>query len=120
MDAVRDQFLTDNPGSAHDAGGRQQDSGPHGSGTEKPEIYIPSKTPIPGSTKGGSYADMTFTDAQGRKVYVQTVDKGPVNGMSQREWDNANRISKDDPDAIVITVQKGAASASGSLNTAGM
>jgi hypothetical protein len=47
------------------------------------------------------------------------VDKGKINGMSQREWTNANRIAKDD-DAIVITVVKGSTLAPGSLNTTGM
>ncbi|TFB30322.1 type IV secretion protein Rhs [Pedobacter alluvionis] len=49
---------------------------------------------------------MTF-DVNGETVYVQTVDKGNMHGMSQREWDNANRILRQEPDATVITVGKG-------------
>lgn len=50
---------------------------------------------------------MTFTDAKGRTVYIQTVDKGKVNGMTQYEWDNAVRITQQNPNAVVITVPKG-------------
>lgn len=63
---------------------------------------------------------MTFTDAKGRTVYVQIVDKGKVNGMSQREWDNVTRITKQDPKAVVITVVKGKITSPGSLNTTTM
>lgn len=63
---------------------------------------------------------MTFEDAQGRTVHVQTVDNGTVNGMSQREWDNANRITQQNPNAIVVTVQKGQTPAPGSLDTTNM
>ncbi|NWA48485.1 type IV secretion protein Rhs [Pseudomonas tolaasii] len=63
---------------------------------------------------------MTFKDSKLRTVYVQTVDKGPINGMSQREWENAVRITKQDPTAIVITVPKGNTPQLGALNTANM
>jgi hypothetical protein len=63
---------------------------------------------------------MTFKDAQGRTVYVQTVDKGKVHGMSQREWDNAVRITNQDPTAIVITVPKGNNIPPGVLDTSTM
>ncbi|AHC83507.1 type IV secretion protein Rhs [Pseudomonas monteilii SB3101] len=63
---------------------------------------------------------MTFTDAKGRTVYIQTVDKGKINGMSQREWDNAIRITKQDPSAIVITIVKGKITSPGSLDTTNM
>lgn len=76
--------------------------------------------PLNGGRKGGSYTDMTFKDAQGRTVYVQTVDKGPINGMSQREWNNAVRITMQNPSAIVITVPKGSVPIFGSMSTKGM
>ena len=112
MDGVRDQFMADNPTAQHTAGGRKI-----GTGTELSETYL---RPINGGRKGGSYADMTFTDAQGRTVYVQTVDKGTVNGMSQREWNNAVRITNQDPSAIVITVPKGNTVSPGALDTSTM
>ncbi len=114
MDQVRDQVHADNPGILHDNGGRSATGG-----KELPELYLPPVNPCPnGSRKGGSYPDMTFTDAQDRTVHVQTVDKGAVNGMSQREWDNANRITQQNPNAIVVTVQKG--NTPGALDTTNM
>ncbi|ECF5807423.1 RHS repeat domain-containing protein [Salmonella enterica subsp. enterica] len=124
MDEVRDQFDLDNPGSRHHRGGRASDTG-----NDKPELHLgPTKGP------GGSYTDMTYKDPQGRTVHIQTVDKGsyhvdkngnitkgkPGSGMSRREAENAARISKQDPGAIVITVPKGSTPASGSLNTGSM
>ena len=35
------------------------------------------------------------------------VDKGSYFGMDKREWDNANRIIRQEPNSIVITVRKG-------------
>ncbi|VWC77114.1 type IV secretion protein Rhs [Burkholderia lata] len=113
MDSVRDQYLADNPADRHVTGGRDALTG-----GERPETYLP---PLSGSgRKGSSYTDMTFRDSQGNLVYVQTVDKGPVNGMSQREWANANRITQQDPSAIVITVVKGSTLLPGDMNTATM
>lgn len=113
MEKVRDQVHADNPGISHQAGGRRNSTA-----AELPETYL---APLSGSgRKGGSYTDMTFKDAQGRTVYVQTVDKGKVNGMSQREWNNAVRITQQNPNAIVITVPKGSVPTPGSLNTSGM
>lgn len=116
MDQIRDQFLRDNKLSpiSHTQGGRQT-----GTGIELRETYL---KPLPGGLgrKGGSYTDMTFTDAKGRTVYIQTVDKGKINGMSQREWDNAIRITKQDPSAIVITIVKGKITSPGSLDTTNM
>ncbi|EOE0524178.1 RHS repeat-associated core domain-containing protein [Providencia stuartii] len=114
MDDVRDQFAKDNPGFTHLAGGRDAISK-----VELPETYL---KPLPGNTgrKGGSYTDMTFKDPNGKTVYIQTVDKGNINGMTQREWDNAVRITKQDPNAIVITVPKGSPLKPGALNTTGM
>ncbi|HEK1022040.1 TPA: type IV secretion protein Rhs [Proteus mirabilis] len=63
---------------------------------------------------------MTFTDSKGRTVYIQTVDKGNINGMTQREWDNAVRITQQNPKAIVITVPKRSTLQSGALDTASM
>jgi RHS repeat-associated protein len=99
MDGVRNQMDMDNPGITHLRGGRDATYG-----KELPETFL---KPLNPGRKGGSYADMTFKDAQGRTVYVQTVDKGSVNGMSQREWDNAVRITQQAASAIVITVPKG-------------
>ncbi|POM17554.1 Putative deoxyribonuclease RhsC [Burkholderia cepacia] len=113
MDGVRDQYLADNPTHRHVAGGRDSITG-----GERSETYLP---PLSGNgRKGSSYTDMTFRDSQGNSVYIQTVDKGPVNGMSQREWANANRITQQDPSAIVITVVKGSPLQPGDLNTAAM
>ncbi|MFN3985918.1 MAG: RHS repeat-associated core domain-containing protein [Rhodocyclaceae bacterium] len=113
MDGVRDRMLAENPNMRHQWGGRDRTNG-----TELPETYL---KPLGGTgRRGSSYTDMTFRDAQGRTVYVQTVDKGNVHGMSQREWNNAVRISQQDPSAIVITVQKGSMPAPGTLNTTGM
>ncbi|HEI8498821.1 TPA: type IV secretion protein Rhs [Proteus mirabilis] len=63
---------------------------------------------------------MTFKDPNGKTVYIQTVDKGNINGMTQREWNNAIRITKQDPSAIVITVPKGSSLKPGALDTTGM
>ena len=41
-------------------------------------------------------------------------------GMSQREWDNANRISRQETATRVVTVNKGATPPPGSLNIAHM
>ncbi|CAM3940064.1 RHS repeat-associated core domain-containing protein [Paracidovorax anthurii] len=112
MDQVRDQFQVDNPTYNHSQGGRDVITG-----AELPETYLP---PLNGGRKGSSYTDMTFTDAQGRTVYVQTVDKGSVNGMSQREWNNAVRITQQNPNAVVITVPKGSIPAAGTLDTSTM
>ncbi|KVL47759.1 hypothetical protein WT01_34110 [Burkholderia cepacia] len=113
MDGVRDQYLADNPTHTHTAGGRDRLTS-----SEQSETYL---RPLNGvGRKGSSYADLTFEDQQGRRIFVQTVDKGPVNGMSQREWTNANRITQQDPNAIVITIVKGATLQPGDLNTAAM
>jgi uncharacterized protein RhaS with RHS repeats len=109
MDTVRDRIIQDNPGILHTGGGRSQTSG-----TELPETYLKPLYPTPASTKGGSYVDMTF-EISGQKIYIQTVDKGSVSGMSQREWTNANRILQQDPNAIVVTVVKGKALKPGDL-----
>ncbi|WP_230084761.1 type IV secretion protein Rhs [Providencia stuartii] len=84
------------------------------------ETYLPLLNPAETGRKGGSYTDMTFTDAKGRTVYIQTVDKGNVNGMSQREWDNAVRITQQNPNAVVITVPKGNTLQPGALNVDNM
>ncbi|QVN21006.1 RHS repeat-associated core domain-containing protein [Burkholderia pyrrocinia] len=111
MDTVRDQYLADNPTHTHVAGGWNSITG-----AERPETYLP---PLNGSgRKGSSYTDMTFQDQQGNPIYIQTVDKGSANGMLQREWTNANRITQQDPNAIVVTIVKGAPLQPGDLNTA--
>ena len=115
MDSVRNQFELENPGAVHTGGGRSSVTG-----NNVPEVYIKPTTPTPGSTKGGSYADMTYKDASGRVVHVQTVDKGSVKGMSQREWDNAQRIARDNPGSVVITVPKGSVPSPGSLDVSKM
>ncbi|UPS62054.1 RHS repeat-associated core domain-containing protein [Providencia rettgeri] len=116
MDDVRDQFIRDNNGAVtHTDGGRNALNG-----AERPETYLKPLNPAVTGRKGGSYTDMTFTDAKGRTVYVQTVDKGNVNGMTQREWDNAVRITQQNPNAVVITVPKGNTLQPGALNTDNM
>ncbi len=115
MDDVRDQFIKDNAGVTHNFGGREI-----GTGVELRETYLPPLNPAVTGRKGGSYTDMTFTDAKGRTVYIQTVDKGNVNGMTQREWDNAVRITQQNPDAVVITVPKGNTLQPGTLNVDNM
>jgi len=110
---VKDQFIKDNPGYTHTGGGL--DAG----GNKVPEKYIRPTNPVPGSTKEGSYADLTFESPSGQVVHINTVDKGAMNGMSNREWVNANRISTDAPNAIVITVKKGAKVNSGDLSVNG-
>ncbi|HIE6170487.1 TPA: RHS repeat-associated core domain-containing protein, partial [Proteus mirabilis] len=115
MDDVRDQFVKDNPAATHNFGGREA-----GTGVELRETYLKPLNPAQTGRKGGSYTDMTFTDSKGRTVYIQTVDKGNINGMTQREWDNAVRITQQNPKAIVITVPKGSTLQSGALDTASM
>ena len=113
MDKVRDKFLKDNNGKVtHTDGGRHALTG-----EELPEKYF---KPLDGGRKGGSYADMTFEISPGKRVHIQTVDKGKVNGMTQREWENANRILKQDPNAIVITVPKGTIPSPGVLDLSKM
>ncbi len=115
MDDVRDQFVKDNPLANHQRGGRRISDG-----QELPETYLPPLEPAKTGRKGSSYTDMTFTDAKGRTVYIQTVDKGNINGMTQREWDNAVRITQQNPNSIVITVPKGNTLQPGALNTDSM
>ena len=103
IEEVKECFLKDNSGYTHIGGGKDI------SGEQMPEIYIRSSNPVPKSTKGGSYADLTFESPDGQIVHINTVDRGNYNnsGMSKREYVNANRIQTDAPDAIVITVRKG-------------
>ena len=112
MDEVRDKFTKDNPNIRHLRGGRDASNG-----QELPEHYL---KPLEVGRKGGSYADMTFETSGGQTVHVQTVDKGGKYGMSQREWNNAERITKQDPKAIVITVPKGSTPSAGSLDISTM
>ena len=112
MDKVRDNFISDNPNLTHTDGGRLQSTG-----KELPEKYF---KPIEKGRKGGSYADMTFEISPGKRVHIQTVDKGHVNGMTRREWENAKRILKQDPDAIVIAVPKGTIPSPGVLDVSKM
>lgn len=103
IEEVKESFLNDNPGYLHKGGGKYPD------GKQMPEIYIRSSHPIPKSTKGGSYADLTFESPNGQIVHINTVDRGKYNnsGMTKREYINANRIQTDVPNAIVITIRKG-------------
>ena len=110
--SLRDQFLIENPGATHIGG-----SVDVATGRNLPETYLPPNTQLASTRAGGSYADLTFDMPDGTRVYVQTVDSGNVFGMSQREWDNANRILRQDPDAIVITVEKGKTLNPGELDT---
>lgn len=109
--AVRDQFLRDNPGSRHVGGSTDRITGDKIS-----ETYLPPNTQLASTRKGSSFVDLTFDMPDGTKVYVQTVDKGSMHGMSLREWDNANRIMRQDPNAIIITVRKGHALNPGDLD----
>ncbi|SHL81531.1 hypothetical protein SAMN02745136_05753 [Anaerocolumna jejuensis DSM 15929] len=94
-------------------------------GKQVKETYIRPSNPIPGSTKGGSYADLTFRSPNGEIVQINTVDKGNFisngknTGMIEREWVNANRIQADDPGSKVITVRKGDVPQSGDLKVEG-
>ncbi|WP_212002542.1 RHS repeat-associated core domain-containing protein [Chitinophaga sp. HK235] len=115
MDDVRDQFMNDNPNATHVAGGRDKLN----NNVDLPETYLPPNTQLASSRAGSSFTDMTF-DVNGQTVYVQTVDKGSVHGMSQREWDNANRITRQNPDAVVVTVVKGNPLNPGDLDVSNM
>ncbi|MBI0067493.1 MULTISPECIES: RHS repeat-associated core domain-containing protein [unclassified Snodgrassella] len=113
MDEVRDKFLSENDGKVtHTHGGRDALTG-----KEKSERYF---KPLEKGRKGGSYADMTFETHNGQRIHIQTVDKGHVNGMTRREWENAKRILKQDPDAIVIAVPKGTIPSPGVLDVSKM
>ena len=109
--SLRNQFLSENPGARH-AGGSVDIA----TGKNLPETYLPPNTQLASTRAGGSYADLTFDMPDGTRVYVQTVDRGRFFGMSQREWDNANRILRQDPDAIIITVKKGQTLTAGELD----
>lgn len=117
MDRVRDQFLAENPGFELVSGGRDPTTG-----RQISEHYLPPLTPGTGRS-GSSFVDMRFENpTTGEVVHVQTVDAqatGPC-GMSQREWDNANRISRQETATRVVTVNKGATPPPGSLNIAHM
>ncbi|MEJ8823670.1 RHS repeat-associated core domain-containing protein [Variovorax humicola] len=117
MDDVRDRFLAENPGFELVAGGRLPTSG-----TNLPEQYLPPLTPGTGR-KGSSFVDMRFVNPDtGQVVHVQTVDpqaSGP-SGMTPREATNADRISRQDPTATVVTVNKGSTPPPGSLDVNGM
>jgi hypothetical protein len=63
---------------------------------------------------------MTFKDAQNRTVYIQTVDSGRVNGMSQREWNNAQRIQQQNSSAIIVTVPKNVVPKPGDLDVSNL
>lgn len=108
--SILDQFLKENPGASHIGGSVNS------SGKNIPETYLPPNTKLASSRAGGSFSDLTFQMPDGTIVYVQTVDRGKVRGMSQREWDNANRIMRQDPDAIIITVRKRHNLAAGELD----
>lgn len=99
IEDVKTQFLADNP-SSHIGGGLDKN------GISVKETYIPPTNKIPGSTKGGSYADLTFKSPYGQVVHINTVNKGSYmnSGMSQRKYINAKRIQTDAPNSIVITV----------------
>ena len=112
MDEVRDKFTKDNPNANHNDGGRDALNG-----KELPERYL---KPLEVGRKGGSYADITFKTSGGQTVHIQTVDKGYVNGMTRREWENAKRIIKQDADAIVIVVPKGTIPSPGMLDVSKM
>jgi RHS repeat-associated protein len=112
IEEVKSQFLKDNPGYSHIGGGLND------VGDKVKEVYIRPTNSIPGSTKGGSYADLTFESSSGDIVHINTVDKGSYSGMSKREWINANRI-KADSGATVITVVKGAKVNPGELDVSG-
>jgi hypothetical protein len=112
IEEVKTQFLKDNPGYTHIGGGLND------IGDKVGEVYIRPTTSIPGSTKGGSYADLTFKSSTGDIVHINTVDKGSYSGMSKREWINANRI-KTDSGATVITVVKGEKVNPGELDISG-
>jgi RHS repeat-associated protein len=101
MDHVRDRFEADNAGARHDYGGRDSSTG-----VDKSEKYLPPLNQTTNSRQGSSYTDMTY-NVSGQTVHIQTVDRGSSHGMSSREWTNATRILAQDPNAIIITVQKG-------------
>ncbi len=101
IEVVKDKFMSDNPGATHIGGGLDD------AGNQMKEVYIRPSKPIPGSTKGGSYTDLTFKTADGKIVHINTVDKGSFNGMSNREFTNLNRIKADAPDTVVIAIGKG-------------
>ena len=63
---------------------------------------------------------MTFKISGQQTVHIQTVDKGYVNGMTRREWENAKPIIKQDADAIVIVVPKGTIPSPGMLDVSKM
>ena len=101
IEVVKDKFMSDNPGATHIGGGLDD------AGNQMKEVYTRPSKPIPGSTKGGSYTDLTFKTADGKIVHINTVDKGNFNGMSKREFTNLNRIKADAPDTVVIAIGKG-------------
>ncbi|SUB89284.1 Uncharacterized conserved protein [Porphyromonas macacae] len=101
IEIVKEKFMADNPGAIHIGGGLDD------AGKQMKEVYIRPTHPVPGSTKGGSYADLTFKTKDGTIVHINTVDKGSFEGMSRRELTNLNRIKSDAPDAKVIAIGKG-------------
>jgi len=119
IEVIKDLFMHDNPTYDHVGGGLDK------LGNKVKETYIRPSNPIPGSTKGGSYADLTFRSPKGEIVHINTVDKGNFisngknTGMTEREWVNANRIQADAPGSKVITVRKGDVPQSGDLKVEG-
>lgn len=101
IELVKRKFMEDNPGSEHIGGGLKDDL------TPMKEVYIKAKNPVSGSTKGASYADLTFKTSEGNIVHINTVDKGNFNGMSSREFTNLNKMKANDPTATVLSVVKG-------------
>jgi RHS repeat-associated protein len=114
MDDVRDQFLAENPGFVLTAGGRDPITN-----AQRRETWVP---PPGGGVTGGKRPDMTFTNpTTGQVVHVQTVDPraSAPHGMTPRELTNAQTINARTGDTVV-TVNKGATPAPGSLNTSTM
>jgi RHS repeat-associated protein len=137
MDDIRDKFLADNPGFVLQSGGRDA------AGNQIPERLV--QAPGVSGVSGGNFPDMTFVNpSTGAVVHVNTVDpraSGPA-GMTPREYNNAQNMSTNAnssaaatpsptpasgtgstvvPSApTVVTVNKGATPAPGSLNTSTM
>ena len=95
------------PDWTHIGGGQDREK----KGRLKGEFHIPSVAKRFGGDGrlGGTFVDLSFETASGKKVHIQTADVDRKTGkVTQKELDAADRIRRSERDVDVILIQKGA------------